>query len=85
LTDFNWVDSRVYYEWVGSYFYRSLRDFDGYTLPQRTPATLPFLPAEYQSHPATMNPWLSVWVFKRYLMYQRIVVEPMAGVGGTGM
>ncbi|MEM1980903.1 MAG: hypothetical protein QW137_09935 [Candidatus Caldarchaeum sp.] len=83
--DFRWVDPRVYYSWVGSFHYRQLRDFDGHTLPQPTPATLPFLPAEFHRHPATMNPWLASWIFRRYLQLQRVVVEPMAGVGGTGM
>lgn len=85
MSEFFWVDPAVYKWWLGSEHYVSLKNFDGYTLPQAKPTTLPFLPKEFHQHPATMNPWLSIWLFRRYLYLQRVVVEPMCGVGGTAV
>ena len=82
---FNWIDPTTYKWWLGSHYYQRLRGFDDHVLPQTYPAMLPFLPRSYQEFKAKMNPWLAVWIFKRYVMDQRVVVEPMVGVGGTGV
>ena len=83
--EFCWIDPAVYRWWLGSCHHQSLISFNGNVLPQPRPATLPFLPRQYHEFPAKMNPYLASWIFRRYLVGQRIVVEPMAGVGGTGV
>ncbi|MEM0482493.1 MAG: hypothetical protein QXM16_06385 [Nitrososphaerota archaeon] len=85
MSEFNWIDVEVYKWWLGSVHHRSLKDFDGYTLPQPKPATLPFLPKIYHEFPAKMNPWLATWIYRRYLADKKVVVEPMCGVGGTAV
>ncbi|MEM3123926.1 MAG: hypothetical protein QW756_07555, partial [Nitrososphaerota archaeon] len=83
--EFFWIDPKVYRWWIGSEHHSSLINFDGNVLPQPTPATLPFLSRRYHEFPAKMNPWLATWIFQRYIGNERVVVEPMAGVGGTAV
>ncbi|GBC68917.1 hypothetical protein HRbin01_00605 [archaeon HR01] len=87
--EFRWISPEVYKWWVGSYHYRRLMEYaesgDGEVLqlPKGDiPATLPFLPREFHTHPATMNPFLASWIWRRFVREGDVVVEPMVGVGG---
>jgi len=84
-----YIDKEIYEGWLSSEQYKKLvnsnvtRTGDEYLLPSyKYKKLFPFITTELE-HPAVMNPYLSLFLWRRYVKPGDLVVDPMAGVGGT--
>ena len=86
---FRYIDPEMLRGWANSEEYEKLLSFepeeveDAYKLPlARYSDIFPFITARVE-HPAVMNPYLAIYLWRRYVGDGDVVIDPMAGIGGT--
>ncbi len=89
MAEFRLIDHGLLEGYPGSEAYQRLlmfepeKDGDSLRLPfGRYDQLFPFITARIE-HPAVMNPFLAAYLWRRYVNDGDIVIDPMAGVGGT--
>ncbi|MEM4273279.1 MAG: hypothetical protein QW420_02850 [Candidatus Caldarchaeum sp.] len=83
------IDPDILRGWWNSEGYQRLLSFQ----PEEKDGVYQLPPAKYNElfsfiqtkieHPAVMNPYLAIYLWKRYVRPSDVVIDPMAGVGGT--
>ncbi|MEM0478639.1 MAG: hypothetical protein QXN23_01625 [Candidatus Caldarchaeum sp.] len=83
------IDPTILKGWWGSEEYQRLLSFepenagDYYRLPfAKYNELFPFIKVKIE-HPAVMNPYLAIFLWRRYVKPNDVIIDPMAGIGGT--
>ncbi len=89
MADYEFVNPAILKGWWGSEEYQRLLTFEpqmkdgAYQLPfAKFDEVFPFITIRIE-HPAVMNPYLATFLWRRYVNPGDIVIDPMAGIGGT--
>ena len=87
--EFRWIDPDLLRGWQSSEGYQRLISFEpeerdgAYLLPSAKYNELfPFITVRIE-HPAVMNPFLATYLWRKYVKPSDVIIDPMAGVGGT--
>jgi len=89
MAEFRYINAELFDGWLSSeqftklITFEPLKEADEYQLPSyKYEQLFPFINVKLE-HPAMMNPYLATFLWRRYVRDGDVVIDPMAGVGGT--